>query len=321
MPAPAELPQPMRLRIDAKRQLAIDIAGLEFTAPDGGHLPPFTAGAHIAVRTPNGLTRKYSLCNDPAERHRYVIAVKREPNGRGGSASIIDHTAVGDAIAVSGPHNDFELVKSPAGHVFIAGGIGITPIMSMIRHLKGTGARFRLYYCTRNLDRTAFREELGAPDLHGHVVIHHDDGDVGKGLDLWPVLERPSGAHIYCCGPRPMMDAVRDMTGHWPSASVHFEAFSEATNAAPDDRPFRVRLARSGCTVEVPVGTTILEALRGAGHEVASSCESGTCGTCKTRLLDGEPDHRDLVLAEYERGDHIMVCVSRACSAELVIDR
>jgi phthalate 4,5-dioxygenase reductase subunit len=224
-------------------------------------------------------------------------------------------------LPVSAPRNNFALAKSPAGYTFIAGGIGITPIMSMIRHLSAAGtSTFRLYYCTRSPEVTAFREELGAPPLKSKVVIHHDDGEPSRNLDLWPILERPKG-HVYCCGPRPMMQQVRDMTGHWSSSAVHFEAFTEPARNAPDDRPFQVRLAKSGDVVEVPVGITILEALRAHGVDVTSSCESGTCGTCRTRLLAGEADHRDLVLSEHEHADNIMVCVSRARSDEIVIDR
>ena len=168
---------------------------------------------------------------------------------------------------------------------------------------------------------TAFREELSGPEFRGQVTIHHDHGDPGKSYDLWPVFEQPKGQQIYCCGPRALMEAVRDMTGHWSSSAVHFEAFNEPARTSAEDKPFKVRLARSGDIVEVPVGTTILEALRAHGVEVPSSCESGTCDTCRTRLLEGEADHRDLVLAEHERADNIMVCVSRARSDEIVIDR
>jgi phthalate 4,5-dioxygenase reductase subunit len=226
----------------------------------------------------------------------------------------------GSELAVSAPANNFALVKSAAGYLFVAGGIGITPIMAMIRRLKATGGRFKLYYCTRSPAVTAFRDELSGPEFRGQVVIHHDQGDLARALDLWPIVEKPQG-QLYCCGPRGLMQGVRDMTGHWSPSAVHFEAFTEAAEPKPDDRPFTVRLARSGGHIEVPVGKTILEALRDHGLDVPSSCESGTCGTCRTRLISGEADHRDLVLADDERATNIMVCVSRARSDEIVIDR
>jgi len=313
----------MTLHVARKDEIARGIDLFELKRPDGGELPQFTAGAHVSIKVPNGLIRKYSLCNDPAERGRYQMAVKREEAGRGGSLSLIENTKAGDALIVSSPVNDFELARNAQAFVFIAGGIGITPIMAMMRTLNSIeGKQYKLYYCTRSPEFTAFRDELDAPEFKGQVFIHHDDGDPARALDIWPIVEeRKNRAHLYCCGPRPLMQAVRDMTGHWSSAAIHFEAFSEAEKQKPDDKPFIVKLARSGESFEVPVGTTILEALRAKGHEVPSSCESGTCGTCRTKLLSGEADHRDLVLAEHERGDQIMICVSRARSPEIVIDR
>ena len=307
-------------RVTRAERIADDIHLFELRDPAGGELPEFSAGAHVSLKVPNGLIRKYSLCNDPAERDRYVIAVKREAGGRGGSESLIREAVEGAEVPVSPPANNFALAKSPAGYLLIAGGIGITPIMAMIRELAAAGGRFKLYYCTRSPEGTAFRDELLAPELRGKVKIHHDGGDLAKALDLWPVVEKPQG-HLYCCGPRGLMQAVRDMTGHWSPSAVHFEAFTEAAEPKPDDKPFTVRLAKSGGSVAVPVGTTILDALRDHGLDVPSSCESGTCGTCRTRLVAGDADHRDLVLADDERATNIMVCVSRARSGEIVIDR
>lgn len=313
----------MTLRVTRKDEIACGIDLFELKRPDGGELPQFTAGAHVSLKVPNGLIRKYSLCNDPAERDRYQVAVKREENGRGGSISLIENVRAGDGLIVAPPVNDFELARNAQAFIFIAGGIGITPIMSMMRALNAIpGKQYKLYYCTRSPEFTAFREELSGPDFEGKVIIHHDDGDPARALDLWPIVEeRKNRAHLYCCGPRPLMQAVRDMTGHWSSTAIHMEAFSEAETRKPDDKPFNVTLAKSGETFEVPVGVTILEAMRARGHEVPSSCESGTCGTCRTKLLAGEVDHRDLVLADHERGDQIMICVSRARSGDLVIDR
>ena len=210
---------------------------------------------------------------------------------------------------------------TPKSYIFIAGGIGITPIRSMIRHLAAQGqANFKLYYFSRTASLMAFRDEFALPAFAGNVVLHHDDGDPERAYDLWPVLEEPRGAHLYCCGPRGLMDAVRDMTGHWPNSAVHFEDFVGATVSRADDTAFFVFLAKSGKRYEVPVRTSILDTLRRHGHVLPSSCESGTCGTCRTRYTSGEPDHRDFVLSDREKRSELMICVSRAKSPELTLD-
>lgn len=314
----------MALRVERAEPAARGIQRFELRHPEGAPLPPFSAGAHIKVRTPSGAMRQYSLANDPAERHRYVIAVKREGHGRGGSVSLVDGVRAGQTLEVEAPENLFELDPKARSFVLIAGGIGITPMMAMARHLLAEGERpFTLYYLTRDADSSAFLDELSGPDFAPHVVVHHDGGDPAQAYDLWPVLEKPgsaSGRHVYCCGPKPLMDAVRDMSGHWPASAVHFESFGADTQPHADDQPFEVRLERSGRIVNIPVGRSILDVLRAEGVQVSSSCESGTCGSCKTPLLAGEADHRDLVLLDEEKGDHIMVCVSRAKSPCLVLD-
>jgi phthalate 4,5-dioxygenase reductase component len=318
----ADPPITMPLRVTRNDKIASGIHLLEFRDPDGKFLPEFSAGAHIAVRVPNGLLRKYSLCNDPAERERYQIAVKRESSGRGGSCSLIDGVKAGDKITVTAPVNDFALPQRAQDFLFIAGGIGVTPMMAMIRQVTAQGKRFRLFYCSRSPETTAFRDELSKAEFKEKVVIHYDEGDATRSLDLRPILaERKNREHLYCCGPRPLMEAVRAMTDHWSSTAVHFEAFSEAETHKTGDKPFKVTLARSGDILEVPTDKTILEVLRAHGFDVPSSCETGTCGTCRTKLLAGEADHRDLVLAEYERKDTIMICVSRARDADITIDR
>jgi len=310
------------LRVTRNDKIADGIHLLEFRDPDGRSLPEFSAGAHIGVHVPNGMLRKYSLCNDPAERDRYQVAVKREGNGRGGSCSLIDDTKAGDELDVIAPVNDFGLPPRAQDFLFIAGGIGVTPFMAMIREIIAQRKRFRLFYCSRSPETTAFRDELGAPEFKDSVIIHYDQGDVSRSLDLRPILaERKNREHLYCCGPRPLMEAVRAMTDHWSPTAVHFEAFSDAETHKADDKPFKVKLARSGAVIEVPTDKTILEVLREHGLDVPSSCETGTCGTCRTKMLAGEADHRDLVLAEHERKDTIMICVSRARSDEITIDR
>jgi phthalate 4,5-dioxygenase reductase subunit len=308
------------LIIASKSEAATGIFSFELRDPSGRDLPPFTPGAHLAIRVPNGFLRKYSLCNDALEHDRYLITVKREASGRGGSISLVDDAATGDLLFALPPENAFPLLPSPRGYIFIAGGIGITPVMSMIRHLQNAAAPFKLYYCTRSRAATAFADGLASPVLKAHVLIHHDEGDPARSLDLWPVLERPGGQHVYCCGPRPLMDAVKDMTGHWPASAIHFESFSDQAPVKVDDREFVVRIAGVDKAIAVPPGTTILEALRCAGFQVPSSCESGSCGTCRTKLLSGQPDHRDFVLSGTDRASAIMICVSRALSEELVVE-
>jgi phthalate 4,5-dioxygenase reductase subunit len=310
------------LVVTAVAQAAEGIFTFELRDPALGELAPFGAGAHVQVRSPAGHVRKYSLCNDPAERDRYVIAVKRDPSGSGGSVDLVDHTRAGARLEVAAPHNSFELAPRARSFLFVAGGIGITPILAMARALNRDGRPYTLYYLTRSPRHTAFLEELSGEAFRGKVVIHHDEGDPARSFDLWPLFEKPGQAHIYCCGPRPLLEAVRDMTGHWPSGAVHFESFVDALAAArPDDKPFTVVLARSGARIEVPPRVSILEAMRARGFDAPSSCESGTCGTCRTRLLAGVADHRDLVLMADEKAANVMLCVSRAKSAEIVVDR
>lgn len=312
----------MPLRIARITRAAEGIRSFELVHPDGSELPPFTPGSHVKVQVPNGQVRKYSVCNDPAERHRYVITVKRDAGGQGGSVSLCDDSREGDTLPTSLPDNAFPLVADAKRYVFIAGGIGITPILSMIRSFgELPPAPWKLYYLTRSPQSTAFLQELKAPEYRGKVVIHHDEGDPDNAFDLWPVLERPTpGTHIYCCGPKPLMEAVRDMAGHWSAKNVHFESFNEGGEVRPDDKPFTVVLARSGQRFEVPVGKSILNVLREHGCNAPSSCESGTCGTCRTRLVAGEADHRDMVLMPEELQSQIMICVSRAKGDELVIE-
>ena len=311
----------MALRVVRKTAVANDIWRFELRHPQGLPLPTFTAGAHLTVEVPSGVRRNYSLCSDPADRAMYQIAVKRDAQGRGGSISMADEVLEGALLSVSAPRNNFELNPRANKFLFVAGGIGITPILSMMRHLKTQGqAQFKLIYCTRDALNTAFLAELSGPDFAGQVQIHHDHGDPAQVLDLWPVFESPGDAQVYCCGPRGLMEAVADMSGHWPFGSIHFESFGVDASAYAANTAFTVRLAKSGITVPVTAEQSILEALRAGGHRVSSSCESGTCGSCRTGLLAGDVEHRDMVLGDDEKAHQIMVCVSRARSGELVLD-
>jgi len=315
-------PQTLTLRVASKSQIADEIFMFELRAASGGQLPPFTPGSHITVRAPSGQKRRYSLCNPPAAGGRYVIAVKRQLHGRGGSLSMINDVTEGDSIDIEPPANEFAMSNSePKFYIFIAGGIGITPIRSMVLHLIAQRkSNFILYYFTRSPPVMAFRDEFQDPKFEGKAILHHDNGDPEQAYDLWPVLEEQRGAHLYCCGPKRLMEAVKDMTGHWSDGAVHFEDFVGAAEPRASDIAFTVKLARSGETLEVPAGTSILDALRRKGHVLPSSCESGTCGTCRTRFLAGEPDHRDFVLSGREKRFEIIICVSRALSPGLTLD-
>ena len=308
------------LRVTRKQSLATDITLFELAHPQGHPLPVFTAGAHITVQTPSGVRRSYSLCGEPAHTATWQIAVKRDAKGRGGSQSMVDTVQLGDLLPTLPWANLFALTETAPSSIFVAGGIGITPILSMVRHLLSQGRTdFKLYYCTREASDTAFLDVLTTPELAAHVKIHHDHGDPAQALDLWPIFEHPSSAHVYCCGPQGLMDSVRDMTGHWPTERIHFESFGAAQSGFTDNQAFDVVLHTSGTRVTVGAHQSILDALRACGHVVPSSCESGTCGSCRTGLMAGDAEHRDLVLRPDEHAHHIMVCVSRAKSAELVL--
>ena len=314
-------PTSMTLRVASKKEIARDIIQFELRDPEGEALPPFTAGSHISVKTPCGLVNKYSLCNCPGETDRYVIAVKRDEKGRGGSVSMAQDLAEGAELQASIPDNAFELTDKRPDFIFIAGGIGITPIYSMIQSLKARGIEsFRLFYLTRDPESTAFLQELGSADLKDKVVIHHDNGNLDDAYDLWPVLEHPKNSQVYCCGPRFLMEEVKDMTGHWNEGTVTFESFGTEAKQAQNNVAFDVVLQRRGQTIRVDERSTILEALAANNIIVPSSCESGTCGTCKTDLISGDVDHRDMVLTEDEQSCKIMVCVSRARTGNLVLD-
>ncbi len=308
-------------RVASKRVVARDMILFELVALDGMPLPTFTPGSHLTVITPMGGRRNYSLCSDAADTMHYEIAVKRDGNGRGGSISMADEVHEGTILTVSAPRNNFELSARASKSVFIAGGIGITPILSMMRGLKRieSGHPFQLFYCTRDAESTAFADVLHT-EFPGLFTIHHDNGDINNSFDFWPIFEKPMVAHVYCCGPKGLMDSVADMSGHWPSAAIHFESFGVDAKAFSENTAFDVMLQRSGKRVSVSPEQTLLEALRASGCVVRSSCESGTCGSCKTGLISGEVEHRDMVLSDQEKASQIMVCVSRAAAGELVLD-
>lgn len=312
----------MSLEVVSKQCIASDVHLFELARNGGGALPPAEPGSHITLLTPNGLTRRYSVCNRPGETAVYRIAVKREENGLGGSRSLVDQVQPGDPVSVSPPSNYFPLVPGAPSYWLIAGGIGITPILSMARALQRQGAAFRMLYLTQLPESAAFREELQAPDLAACATVHHNHADPACRFDLAAAMQAcPADAHIYCCGPRRLMDAVKELARGRPSGTVHFEDFGTSEVAeGHTDIPFKVRISKTGQLLDVPCGKTILDVLREARVLVPSSCESGTCGSCRTWLVAGVADHRDYVLDEDQHDSEIMICVSRAKSSVIEID-
>jgi phthalate 4,5-dioxygenase reductase subunit len=311
----------LTLRVSAISDLTADIRAFELIDSEGRDLPPFAAGAHIEVRTPSGLCRQYSLFNPPGEANRYMIAVKREPSGRGGSASMHEQVYTGDRLAASLPRNYFPLAPGKGPHLLIAGGIGITPLFCMAQELARDRADFRLYYCARTAEGAPFRQELSDRAFAGRVVLHHDGGDLARALDVRKIVgSAPPGAHIYCCGPRPLMEDVKQAASARPRDTVHFEDFGAPSAPSDAERGFQVVLSRSGQVIDVPPGVSILEALRRHGLQLRSSCEAGSCGSCLTRVVAGDIDHRDFLLDDSEQSHSMLICVSRARGDKLVLD-
>ena len=311
----------MQLRVRSITYLAEAINGYELVDPRGRDLPRFAAGAHIDLRL-GDFVRQYSLCNDPAERRRYCIAVLREDQSRGGSRILHDTVRVGDLLEVSMPRNNFPLDAAAGRHLLIAGGIGIAPIMSMITELRRHRADFQLHYCTRSTEGTAFRDDLAPLAGDGRVHFHFDGGDPARGLDIAATLrDAEPGTHLYYCGPDTLMAAAAEATKEWPAAMVHCEYFTRPPAASGvEDHPFRVKLARRGVEYDVPVGETIVDVLRRHDVAVRTSCELGYCGACLTPYLAGEPDHRDQVLEEHGRARYVLICCARSKTPVLALD-
>ncbi|MFC6087316.1 PDR/VanB family oxidoreductase [Sphaerisporangium aureirubrum] len=303
----------------ARTDEAEDVVGVELALPTGGPLPAWTPGAHIDVLLPGGLTRQYSLCGDPARRGRWRIAVLREGAGRGGSRWIADELAEGATLRVRGPRDNFPL--RPSGrYVFVAGGIGVTPLLPMVRAAAAAGAGWVLHYGGRTRASMAFLGELA---VYGDRVRVYPQDETGL-LDLDTLLGDPvPGALVYCCGPAGLIDAVERRCAAWGPGVLHVERFTAVpVEDGARDTAFDVVCAASGITVAVPPGTSVLAALEQAGLDVPSSCTEGVCGTCETTVLEGEPDHRDSILDDEEKaaGDTMMICVSRCRGTRLVLD-
>jgi len=308
------------VRIEAKTAVAQDVCALTLVAADGGALPAFTAGAHVDVHLPGGLVRQYSLSNDPAETHRYVLGVLREAQSRGGSRAVHE-LAPGQTLQVSMPKNHFPLAAQARRSLLIAGGIGITPILAMARQLASEGAAFEFHYAASSAERMAFRADIEASDWAEAAQFH-----VGhERLDVKQLLAAQTGdVHVYVCGPKRLIDAVTDAAQGlgWATERVHREFFA-GVDAAPtgQDRAFEIEL-RSGQIITVPADRSAAHALIAAGVPLLTSCEQGVCGTCLTRVIAGQPEHRDLYLTPEEQAanDQFLPCCSRALSDRLLLD-
>jgi vanillate O-demethylase ferredoxin subunit len=313
------------LRVTKKEQEALDICTFELADPKGRSLPPFSAGSHIDVTLPDGKIRQYSLCNDPEDRHRYLIGVLRMANGRGGSMQMHDQVREGDLIEIGVPRNHFPLAHGARHSLLLAGGIGITPILCMAERLSNIGADFTLHYSVRSLERAAFRERIAGSDFAAQVRLHCDDGPEDQRFDIAGTLERqPSDTHLYVCGPGGFMDAVLSAAQKlgWPESRLHREYFAGQVTHSDQDRKFQVKIASSGQVVTVPKDRSVVDALSDCGIFIQTSCGTGVCGTCLTRVIEGDPDHRDLfqTAEERARNDQFTPCCSRARSEMLVLD-
>lgn len=311
--------EPIAMRLTAITCAAEHVRLYEFRPVSGAPVPRFTAGAHVDLHLPNGLVRQYSIANAEEQRDRYVLGVKREAAGRGGARFVHDELRIGAVLGIGGPRNNFPLVEAAAHSVLIAGGIGITPIVSMVARLRSLALSWELHYAVRRWSEAAFLDELQAGDGRVHLHVDEEQGGV---FDVACVVRTASEeAHLYCCGPAPMLDAFTAAAASRPAQCVHLEHFSVATPLAVENG-FIVELARSKLRVSIAPGQTILETLRARGIGVQSSCEQGICGSCETRVLAGEPDHRDLLLSSEEKATNevMMICCSGSRSAVLVLD-
>ncbi len=309
----------LSVRLTAIRYAARDTNIYELTNVAGAALPAYAPGAHIDLHLPNGIVRQYSLLEPEPRPESYTIAVKRDPASRGGSRCVHEELRVGQTLTISAPRNNFPLVENASHVILLAGGIGITPIWCMVQRLHKLGCSWELHYACRSRADMAFLQSLN--DM-GPVRFHFDDESEGRVLDVATlVAAAPRDAHLYCCGPTPMLQAFEQATASWPRAQIHVEYFTPKAEAAKKGG-FVVELARSGQEFVIPEGETILQVLLAAGVDVDYSCELGICGACEQRVLAGTPEHHDAILSEEEQATNtkVMICCAGCKSERLVLD-
>ncbi|MFF3753254.1 PDR/VanB family oxidoreductase [Streptomyces sp. NPDC002018] len=320
-----------RLLVKQVRLEAAGVVSLTLVDPDGAGLPPWAPGAHIDLRLPSGTVRQYSLCGPPDDPLSYTVAVLREEHGRGGSVEVHDTALTGRVLRARGPRNHFPLVDA-AHYLFLAGGIGVTPILAMARRAAAADASWELYYGGRSRRSMAFTEELSAVGGDRVHIVPQDEQGILPVVRL--IDAAPPGTAVYCCGPEAMVGAVTRACAVSRPGALHVERFGAPPDGPPDGGAagargpspgaagFTVELRRSGVTLDVPPDRTLLDVVREAVPEVGFSCEEGYCGSCETKVLAGVPEHHDTVLSdqERERGDTMMICVGRSASRLLTLD-
>ncbi|MGW0040915.1 PDR/VanB family oxidoreductase [Rhodococcus sp. NPDC003348] len=307
-----------QMRVTSKEPAAAGVVAVTLADPDGAELPTWEPGAHLDLVF-GDITRQYSLCGDVTDETSLTVAVLREPNGRGGSAYVHDKLEIGDVIGVGGPRNNFTLTAA-SSYLFVAGGIGITPLRPMLRSVDAQGLPWRLLYGGRTRESMAFGDELVA--AHPDRVELRPQDEYGV-LDLAAALDAaPAGTAVYCCGPEPLLQAIESACRERDHVTLHVERFAAKQIDAREDGAFEVELGSSGSVVEVGASESVLDALQRSGVAVDFSCREGTCGTCEVAVLAGRPDHRDSILTEDEQAanDAMMICVSRSCTPRLVLD-
>ena len=309
----------MKMRVAKIRSEPGDVRVFELRHPRRPTLPSFEAGAHVDVHLPDGRVRQYSLFGDPQDRSQYLIAVKREAGGRGGSNWLHEHVVAGQELPVSAPRNHFGLSVEASSHILMAGGIGITPMLAMARSLYAGKRHFELHYFARSRSLAPLLGEIGRCLPAGGIHLHFDDEPATR-ADIHALLaERRDHAHLYYCGPPGFMDAIRAAATAWHDDHVHYEAFQRADDGSHVASPFSVKLRSTGQVLEVPADATALAVLRAVGIPLSASCENGVCGTCECGYLDGEPIHLDAVLGPAARVNRFIPCVSRA-KGQLTLD-